>query len=191
MQRAFLFSTTILAAMLAACTPQSTTDAADTDDTSSMIEDQSGSGMETDDAADAPEAPADDFLNSAAIVPYEAGEREGLSMDSLAGAISGEGFYVSFDSCTYDDSGWQEMNDPLAGIRCGYNYYGSLDENGELAFTGPLEPFGSIFTAPGAVSNDGMTVWGVTFGVRLDGTITDGSDNAIGHIALGDAPETE
>lgn len=191
MQRAFLLSTTFLAAMLAACTPQSGSSAPQSDDASSMTGEQPETVTPEADTSSEPDAPADDFLNSDAILAYEAGERSGLTMDSLAGALSGETFYVSFDSCPYDDSGWQEGNDPLAGIRCGYNYYGSINADGDVAFTGPLEPFGTIFTAPGAISEDGVTLWGITFGVRLDGAVIDGSDNVIGHIALGEAPASE
>jgi hypothetical protein len=193
-QRVILLSTTFLAAMMAACTPQS--GPVEPDGGDSAPETMDGSGTIMDQATDTHDSdaaglPADDFLSSEAIQPYEAGERGQLNMDSLAGALSGETFYVSLDNCPYDDAGWQEGNDPLAGLRCGYNYYSSINADGELAFTGPLEPFGTIFTAPGAISEDGVTVWGITFGVRLDGRIIDGSDNAIGHIALGEAPASE
>lgn len=201
MKRALFLSTTILVGMLGACVPQSEVSEAENGRTEFITDDHSAtdglalSGVDSHDTgSDEGGEPAgilDDFINSEVIEPFGARNREPLSMGSLAGALAGEPFYVSFDRCPYDDRGWQEMNDPLAGIRCGYNYYASVDGNGGLAFTGPLEPFGSIFTAPGAISEDGVTVWGVTLGIRLDGTVIDGSNNAIGHIALGEAPASE
>lgn len=193
MKRVFLAPLSMAAMVLVACTPEPGAPDADSGSASDVEEDLASqtpdpAGDDGQDDGDAAQAVADDFLNSAEIGAYEAGERGRLSMNSLAGALAGESFYVSFDNCPYDDTGWQEGNDPLAGIRCGYRYYASLNSDGDLAFTGPLEPFGSIFTAPGSISQDGVTVWGVPFGVRMNGTIVDGSDNEVGYIGLGEAP---
>ncbi len=125
---------------------------------------------------------------------FEAGKTNPATSDVFSRLDSDEDFAVVFSSCPYDDTGWNEADDPLAGIRCGYAYYGSTTD-GVTSFVGVLESTGSIFTAPGTVSvpssaadRASVSVWGAPFTVESDGSVLDGSDNQIGYVAFASAP---
>lgn len=123
---------------------------------------------------------------------FRAPEQGEAPVDLFSSLRAGENFYVAFDSCPYDDSGWEEENDPLAALRCEYTYY-AVQDAGVVTFTGPMESIDSVFSAEGSVnlySDTGdLAVWGVPLTITADGEVFDGGDNMIGHVGLGTLSE--
>ena len=141
------------------------------------------------------EVPEAKWVEPEEWVPYRASNFVAGSGSDIPLILGGGSFFVSFDRCPYDDEGYTEENDPLAGIRCDYAYFAERTSDG-LIFTGVLESTGTILSAPGEVASNNsggikLKLWGAGFQVTSEGIVLDGSDNEIGVIGLGLQPGAE
>lgn len=103
----------------------------------------------------------------------------------------GEKMVVLFDSCPFDDTGWEGASDPLGILKCGEAYDIRFDPATQKWTTSGLEEaatekFGErrMKTHTGAGSDPYMarlSMWGINFGVNENGEVTTGAD-IIGHL---------
>ena len=136
-----------------------------------------------------------------AIDSYPLGE-QGLQVDEpelrvaindvAARIAAGDPFVVDFDSCAFDDEGYDGLADPLGLLKCGEQYnvkynviskkwsVKGLDEGG-TALKGSR--YIKDYTGPGSDPYNGrVTLWGTNFGVSAAFEIIRNQDEVIGHI---------